>query len=124
MIGFPGTFHEFFDLVRTDKVVSGNIFQYTSEWWQARHLPNVLFVRYEEMSKDCADVVRRVASFLDIQLEESVVKQIVEDCSFNNMKKSDIFAPMQKEEPSHVLQEGRRRRLEEQHDARRGRLHR
>ncbi|ELU14851.1 hypothetical protein CAPTEDRAFT_128233 [Capitella teleta] len=86
MLRFPGDFHQFFELVRQDRLMFGNIFKMSRDWWQARHLPNVLVVKYEEMKKDTAEVVRRVGEFLEIPLDEEAVDNIVELCSMDTMR--------------------------------------
>ncbi|ELU07875.1 hypothetical protein CAPTEDRAFT_201426 [Capitella teleta] len=78
MFGFTGDFHQFFDLVRQDRLLGGNIFKMNRDWWQMRHLPNVHVVRYEEMKKDCPGVVRRLGEFLGIPLDQESIDQIVE----------------------------------------------
>ncbi|ELU14849.1 hypothetical protein CAPTEDRAFT_207559 [Capitella teleta] len=73
-------------LVRQDRLVWGNITKMSRDWWQARQLPNVLVVKYEEMKKDTAEVVRRVGEFLEIPLDEEAVDNIVELCSMDMMR--------------------------------------
>ncbi|ELU05855.1 hypothetical protein CAPTEDRAFT_198983 [Capitella teleta] len=88
VLGYPGDFHQFFELVRQDRLIGGNIFKMARDWWQARHLPNVLVVKYEEMKKDTAAVVRRVGEFLQIPLDDKAVGDIVQRCSMGEMRKS------------------------------------
>ncbi|ELT90619.1 hypothetical protein CAPTEDRAFT_101347, partial [Capitella teleta] len=92
IINFPGDFHDFFDLVRQDRLHGGNIFKMAQDWWQARDLPNVLVVKYEEMKKDTAEVVRRVAEFLEIPLDSKAVESIVENCNMDKMRKGLVEA--------------------------------
>ena len=35
-------------------------------WWEIRHLPNVLFLHFQDMKTDMAGEIRRVAEFLKI----------------------------------------------------------
>ncbi|ELT90141.1 hypothetical protein CAPTEDRAFT_212194 [Capitella teleta] len=88
MLSFPGDFHQFFELVRQDRLIGGNIFKMARDWWQARHFPNILVVKYEEMKKDTADVVRRVGEFLQIPLDNETVDGIVQMCSMDEMRES------------------------------------
>ncbi|ELT90618.1 hypothetical protein CAPTEDRAFT_123234 [Capitella teleta] len=87
---FPGDFHDFFELVRQDRLHGGNIFKMARDWWQARDLPNVLVVKYEEMKKDTAEVVRRVAEFLEIPLDSKTVESIVDNCNIDKMRKTAL----------------------------------
>ncbi len=55
-------------------------------WWQIRHLPNVMFIHFTELKRDMPGEIRRIASFLDIPIDESRWPSILEYCSFNWMK--------------------------------------
>ncbi|ELU15856.1 hypothetical protein CAPTEDRAFT_113373 [Capitella teleta] len=88
IFNFPGDFHQFFELVRQDRLLSGNIFKMSRDWWQAKDLPNVHVVKYEEMKKDTAEVVRRLAEFLEIPLKNKAVESIVENCHIDKMRKA------------------------------------
>ncbi|ELU03683.1 hypothetical protein CAPTEDRAFT_126279 [Capitella teleta] len=85
---YPGNFHQFFELVRQDRLHYGNLFRLARDWWQARHLRNVLVVKYEEMKKDINEVVRRVAQFVEIPLDAEAEGSIVERCSLDAMRES------------------------------------
>ena len=60
-------------------------------WWRwAQTRENVLFIHYEEMVKNFADVLNKVAGFLGYnQLTASEKKQISEKCSFKYMKDNE-----------------------------------
>jgi aryl sulfotransferase len=55
-------------------------------WWSARRLPNVLLVHYAKLMADLRGEVRRVAEFLDIDIDEATLPAIVEHCTFDYMK--------------------------------------
>lgn len=55
-------------------------------WWQVRHLPNVLFVHFNDLKRDLRAQMRRIAAFLDIPVEEADWPAIEEYCSFAWMK--------------------------------------
>src|SRR3546814_8448767 len=40
-------------------------------WWAIRHLPNVLLLHFADLKKDMPGEMRRVAAFLDIEIDES-----------------------------------------------------
>jgi aryl sulfotransferase len=56
-------------------------------WWAIRGLPNVTFVHFNQLKQDLPGQMRRIAAFLDIQVDESRWPAIVEYCSFNWMKR-------------------------------------
>ncbi|CAH2004326.1 unnamed protein product [Acanthoscelides obtectus] len=56
------------------------------EFWEQRHKPNVMILRYEEMLKDLPGMIRKVASFLEKPLTDDQVDQLVKHLSFDSMK--------------------------------------
>lgn len=57
-------------------------------WWAVRDLPNVQLVHFSELKRDMPAGIRRIASFLDIPINESSWPAILEHCSFDWMKKN------------------------------------
>ncbi len=55
-------------------------------WWEIRHLPNVLFLHFQDMKTDMAGEIRRVAEFLEIPIDEAKFPQMLEFCGFDYMK--------------------------------------
>ena len=64
-------------------------------WWRwSETRPNVLFVHFEEMTRDLGAIVDRVAPFLGVQLASAERQRIVEKCSFKYMKDHEEFFEM------------------------------
>ena len=57
-------------------------------WWEIRELPNVLFVHFESLKRDMQAEMRRIAAFLEIDVDASRWNDIVEYCSFDWMKRN------------------------------------
>lgn len=55
-------------------------------WWDVRHLPNVLFLHFAALKADLPGEARRIAHFLDIDVDEARWPVILEHCSFEHMK--------------------------------------
>jgi aryl sulfotransferase len=55
-------------------------------WWEARRLPNVLMVHYARLKADLPGEIRRIAAFLDVEIDEALFPAIVEHCSFDYMR--------------------------------------
>lgn len=55
-------------------------------WWQLRSLANVHFVHFETLKRDMPGEMRKLAAFLDIDVEDSRWPRLVEYCSFDWMK--------------------------------------
>jgi len=55
-------------------------------WWEVRALPNMLLLHFAEMKADLPGSIRRVADFLEIEVDEARFPTIVQHCSFDWMK--------------------------------------
>lgn len=55
-------------------------------WWEIRDLPNVMFVHFNQLKRDMAGEMRRIARFLEIPVDEAEWNAILEYCSFDWMK--------------------------------------
>ena len=68
------------------RILSASFFAHIRSWWIRRHLPNVLLVHFSQLKKDLATTIKRVAEFLDIEIDPSHWDAILEHCSFDYMK--------------------------------------
>jgi aryl sulfotransferase len=59
-----------------------------NSWWAIKDLPNVLLLHYENLKKDMPGEIRRIAAFLEIDIDEAKWNNILEHCSFDYMKKN------------------------------------
>jgi aryl sulfotransferase len=55
-------------------------------WWAIRELPNILFVHFANLKRDMPGEMRRIASFLQIPVDEARWAIMLEHCSFDWMK--------------------------------------
>lgn len=63
-------------------------------YWRFRHLPNLLFLHYADLTCDLDGEMRRVAAFLDIEVDEAQWPALVAAASFDGMKdKAQETAP-------------------------------
>jgi aryl sulfotransferase len=76
-------YHDFLD-------GSGQQFPYwphIQSWWDVRHLPNLLTLHYADLIADLPAVVRRVAAFLTIPIDEALFPEILRHCGIEHMRK-------------------------------------
>jgi aryl sulfotransferase len=55
-------------------------------WWDIRTLPNLMLLHFEDLRRDLPGQMRRIAAFLDIEINEQRFPTMVEHCSFAWMK--------------------------------------
>lgn len=59
-------------------------------WWAIRDLPNVHMVHFADLKADMPGEIRRIAAFLDIEINEDVWPNILKHCSFDYMKENAV----------------------------------
>jgi aryl sulfotransferase len=62
-------------------------FEHVASFWPHRNEPNVLFVHYNDMLADLDAQMRRVAEFLEIDVDEDRWPELVERCTFVAMRR-------------------------------------
>lgn len=73
---------------------SGGFFHMENSYWAERDNPNVLLVHYADMKKDLGGEMRRIAKFLDIEIDEALWPSLIEAASFDSMKNNaEVLMP-------------------------------
>ncbi|MEE2761429.1 MAG: sulfotransferase domain-containing protein [Pseudomonadota bacterium] len=57
-----------------------------STWWDIRDLPNVNLIHFSTLKADMPGEIRKIAAFLQIEIDESKWDTILDHCSFDYMK--------------------------------------
>jgi aryl sulfotransferase len=83
----PASIHQYFaDWLERDGHPFWPFWENIRSWWAIRALPNVLLLHFGELKADMPREIRRIAKFLDIEIDERSWPKIVEHCSFDYMK--------------------------------------
>ncbi|MEM7533999.1 MAG: sulfotransferase domain-containing protein [Chloroflexota bacterium] len=86
LIEYTGTWDHYCELFFAGLVPWGSYFDHVSEWWQAsQRFDNILFIHYEEMKRDLASVVTRLADWLDIDATPQVIERVLDGADFGKM---------------------------------------
>ncbi|XP_075410086.1 amine sulfotransferase-like [Tenrec ecaudatus] len=80
------TVEQFMKRFLDGKVVGSLWFDHIRGWYEHRHSFNVLFMRYEDMKKDLRSCVLKICSFLEKELSDEAVDDVVRQATFQNMK--------------------------------------
>ncbi|CAG4906951.1 unnamed protein product [Colias eurytheme] len=92
----PGVeFSVFWSLFRRGLVPWSPIFAHLKEAWEKRHHPNMLFIFYEDLSKDLAGCLKRTAKFFGKSYSEEQIQELCEHLKFENFKKNDSVNRLQ-----------------------------
>ncbi|KAL9693715.1 hypothetical protein quinque_013000 [Culex quinquefasciatus] len=85
--GYVGDFETFYNYFEKDLTPWSPYWSHLREGWQARSLPNVLFMFYEDMNKDLPATIRKVGAFLGKpDLSDEQVATLVDHLSIRNFK--------------------------------------
>jgi hypothetical protein len=84
------------DFVRGTFIESGNgqdggrgdYWTHLASWWARRNDPDVLFMAFEHMKEDLTGTIRKVASFMEIELDDSLLSITEEHASLPFMQKN------------------------------------
>jgi aryl sulfotransferase len=55
-------------------------------WWAYRHLPNILFVHFNDLLRDLGGQMRAIARYLEIEVDEATWPALVDRATFATMK--------------------------------------
>jgi len=65
----------------------GNM-HHTKTYWDYKHLPNILFVHYNNLLENPHREIKRVADYIGVETSDAQIDDIVELTSFQNMKQN------------------------------------
>ncbi|KAM7289784.1 sulfotransferase ssu-1 [Ixodes scapularis] len=88
-----GTFDEFFEMFIEGKADTGDYFDNLLSWYEHRNDPNVLFLTYEDLKKDTAAWVLKIADFLGkeyglkLRASPGALDEVLEQTNMVRMKK-------------------------------------
>jgi aryl sulfotransferase len=65
-------------------------------WWNFRHLPNILFVHYNDLLSNLEGEIQRIADYLDIEVADDLLPKIADAVTFKTMKQKaeDLLGDM------------------------------
>lgn len=90
----PDDIHEFFQMWMTKSWFSWehdgypfwSLFYHLQSWWDYQHLPNILFVHFNDLLADLDGQIRTIADYLGIEIDEALWPTLVDKATFKTMK--------------------------------------
>ena len=86
---YKGSWEQFFGQFLAGTVPHKSWFRHVAEWSAHAADPNVLFIRYEDLTNHFERTVRRIAAFLNVPLTEEKYARVAERSSFAFMKQHE-----------------------------------
>lgn len=86
----PDIVQYFRDWLNKDGFPFWPFWENVKSWWNIRQLPNVHLIHFANLKKDMPGEIKKVADFLDIEIEPAKWNDILEHCSFDYMKKNSV----------------------------------
>ncbi|XP_005655719.1 sulfotransferase 6B1-like [Sus scrofa] len=80
------TWHEFLELFLRGDVVYGSWFDHILSWEEHKNAKNILIIFYEEMKKDPSKNIKKITTFLGLNVSDSEINKIAWKTSFSEMK--------------------------------------
>lgn len=90
---YDAPWEHWLDMLTNGRVQRGDWFDHVLSWWEMRDLPNVLFLKYEELLRQFPAELGRLADFLGYRLSDEQLAEIERLTSFDVMK-NDRFSNM------------------------------
>ncbi|KAJ3644867.1 hypothetical protein Zmor_022568 [Zophobas morio] len=87
-VGIDESFDKFWNYFHHGLVPCTPYFEHVKEAWEAKDNPNVLFVFYENYSKDMELTIRTLARFLGKKIADSDVHTLIEHVKIDNFRKN------------------------------------
>lgn len=76
---------EVVDLLINDYIISCPFFDHVLNFWQLRHMENILFITYEDLVNNSFETIKGISEFLDCNYSDDQLTELTEYVSFNNM---------------------------------------
>ncbi|XP_074297216.1 flavonol sulfotransferase-like [Silene latifolia] len=96
-VGEPPRFEDIFESFCQGKTPNGPFFEHVLTYWKMslEQPDKVLFLKYEDLKDDPVSHLKRVAEFVGMPFtlfeeSEGVIDQIIEFCSFGNIKELEV----------------------------------
>ncbi|MBZ3875421.1 Sulfotransferase family cytosolic 1B member 1 [Sciurus carolinensis] len=88
---FPGTWEEYLEKFMAGNVSYGSWFNHVKSWWNKKEEHPILFLYYEDMKENPKEEIKKVARFLEKDLNDEILDRIIHHTSFEAMKDNPLL---------------------------------
>ncbi len=86
---FEGNFEQFFEQFLNGDLQYGSWFKHVAGWREVRERDDILWLRYEKMLASPEEHIRKIATFLDWDVSEARISEVLEASQFSEMKRRE-----------------------------------
>ncbi|XP_032093355.1 sulfotransferase 1C2-like isoform X2 [Thamnophis elegans] len=86
----PGNWDQFLENFLTGQIAWGSWFEHVRGWWEAKEHHPILYLFYEDIKEDPTREIQKIAHFLNFELPDPLLKEIVEHTKFETMKSNPM----------------------------------
>lgn len=65
-----------------------SVLRHAQSWFNYRQLPNILLVHFNDLLSDLDGEMRRIARYLDVEIDEEIWPTLVDNATFKTMKRN------------------------------------
>ncbi|KAJ1955062.1 hypothetical protein GGI12_005648, partial [Dipsacomyces acuminosporus] len=87
---YQGGWDHWFQMFVEGRVQRGDWFDHVLSWWKHKDCENILFLKYEDMKKDIDTELRKIASFVGVEVSPGELESIKEQIGFSSMKSNEF----------------------------------
>lgn len=87
-LDYKGDFKRYWDHFKNGECSFGPYFEHIKQAYEKKDEPNILFVFYEDLRKDLAGYIQKIANFLERPLNQNELYKLVDHLKFENFKKN------------------------------------
>lgn len=86
IVGYEGTQEDFTEAFLNDQVIYAPFNQHVLDFWNIRNEPNILFLFYEDMKTDMAQMVKETMNFLGKSFSQQQIDKLCQHLSVDSMR--------------------------------------
>ncbi|KAF2886676.1 hypothetical protein ILUMI_19497 [Ignelater luminosus] len=86
LLGWQTSLEKFAKVFLADKSMYGSYWKHIFGYYNRRHYPNLLVIKYEDMKSNLPSVIKTVAQFLDKKINEEQIQLLCKHLSIESMK--------------------------------------
>lgn len=83
-VGAPPAYFEAW--LQNDGAPFWSFWENVRSWWEVKDLPNVKLVHFANLKADMEGQIREIAEFIDVEVDEATMADVLNHCSFDYMK--------------------------------------